>query len=227
MKRVDPIRNLDLFYEMQKQMMSDGKIKECLLLILMFNTNLRVSDALLIKWRDVIDPEDGSIVNNLVISEKKTRKNKWLPITKQLKTALLNYYVKYNPKRSDFIFRSVSNRIQRRNQSWTRQYVCSTFKKYAKKVGIKDNIGSHSPRKTWGYHAYRSGMLKEEIKRILNHSDIRQTEIYCGIDDDLTRDNYEFVSRLNKRADNLIRRENLPDEYRSIRPVFKRRKKKK
>lgn len=210
MNIVEPIRDLNKFYEMQRMMIADGKIKECLAVMLMFNTNLRIGDSLLIKWKDVIDGE-GMVVDNIIITEKKTSKHKWIPLTKQLKEVIQNYYIRYNPRRSSYLFRSLSNRRQRRNEPWHRSYVLVVMKKYAKKAGIKENIGTHSCRKTWGYHAYKNGIDIYEIMRMLNHSNVRQTEVYCGIDSDRIRENYETVSKLNMRATELMQIETLPD----------------
>lgn len=218
---VEPIRDFDKFVQIQKLLIDDGKVRECLLFQLMYNTNLRVSDALLIHWRDVIT-KDAGIVDTLIITEKKTSKSKWTPVTEQLDRSLINFYYKYRPNIADYIFRSESNRVRGRNQPWNRNYVYSFIKFYAKKANIKDNVGSHSPRKTWGYHAYQNGIDIYEIMRILNHSDIRTTEIYCGLDADKIRDNYSEVSKLNKAADSLLLIDNLPDRS----PYFNRLKKK-
>lgn len=48
-------------------------------------------------------------------------------------------------------------------------------------VGVTDPIGSHSLRKTFGYHAYASGVDLAIIQQILNHSSPRTTLVYIGI----------------------------------------------
>ena len=95
MKAVEPIRDLNKFMKMQELMHADGKLLELLLLRLMYNTNLRVSDALLIKWVDVLD-SSGNALTDWSISEKKTKKYKWIPMTPQLAESLESFYKNMN-----------------------------------------------------------------------------------------------------------------------------------
>ena len=61
-------------------------------------------------------------------------------------------------------------------------------------VGLSGEFGTHSLRKTWGYHACMSGVDLALIMHKLNHESIAYTRRYLGITDD------EFqavVQRLN------------------------------
>ena len=204
MKGVHPIRDFNKFYELQKILMNDDKIRECLLLLVMYNTNLRVSDALLIRWFDILTLK-GRIKTEFIVSEKKTTKKKWIPISDQLSIALQRYFDVFHPRVTDYIFRTHSRRVKKRgNQPWSRVYVYSFLKKYAKKVGIEGRIGAHTPRKTWGYHAYQSGIDIYEIMRILNHSSVRTTEVYIGLDEDKIRETYNKLADKNSRATGLF-----------------------
>ena len=214
---VEPVHDLDQWVTFLEELKKDEKIRECLLMILMYNTNLRVSDARLLRWRDVLD-EHREVVWRFRVSEKKTSKKRWIPTTDQLKTALGNYYYKYKPPVWEYIFRSRSNRIRGRNQPWTPTYVWIFMNEYCKRTGIRENIGAHTPRKTWGYHAYWNGTDIYRIMRILNHTDVRTTEIYCGLDEEREREVYYKVGKLAAGADNIMRIEDLPE--------MKRRKRK-
>ncbi len=224
MKRLEPIRDLEKMSRLQERLIEDGKYKECLLWLLLFNCNIRVGDALNLKWDYLLD-ENNQIVENLVIVEKKTSKKKEIPITQQLSTALLSYYEKYRPRRTNYMFRSKSNRIRGRNQAWTRAYCWKVFNIYARKVGIQHAVGSHTPRKTWAYHAYYEGVDIDMIRRLMNHSSIRQTEVYCGIDADKRRETYEQMSKLNRRGGELFKR--LPESYEEEDYKLKTKKKRK
>lgn len=52
-----------------------------------------------------------------------------------------------------------------------------------------DNIGTHTLRKTFAYHAYKSGIDITLIQRLLNHSSTSITLRYIGI----TRDQLDDV----------------------------------
>ena len=51
----------------------------------------------------------------------------------------------------------------------------------AKSIGIKDKIGTHTLRKTFGYHAYNNGYDITLIQKLFNHSTPAITLRYIGI----------------------------------------------
>lgn len=222
--KTEPIRDIAKFIAMQKKLLEDGKVRECLLVQVMFNTNLRVSDALLMRWRDVCNGED--IYKTFVVKEQKVRnvkrpKPKYIPVSEQLHDSLLNFYYKYKPKLNHYIFRSESNRVIRKNTSWRRGYVYKFIRHYAGLVGIDGNIGSHTLRRSWAYHAYHTEIVPLELIRIiLGHRDVRTTMEYAGITADTQREKYELVSQLSGAADEFIRADTLPNRINK----FKRKK---
>jgi len=48
-------------------------------------------------------------------------------------------------------------------------------------IGIKDKIGCHTLRKTFGYHARMRGTPIEKLQKIFNHSSPSITMRYIGI----------------------------------------------
>jgi site-specific recombinase XerD len=52
------------------------------------------------------------------------------------------------------------------------------------KVGLTGYYGTHTLRKTWGYHARKNGVGLELIMQKLNHESIAYTKRYLGITDD-------------------------------------------
>jgi site-specific recombinase XerD len=53
-----------------------------------------------------------------------------------------------------------------------------------RQVGLRGNFGTHSLRKTWGYHARMQGVDLAPIMHKLNHESIAYTKRYLGITDD-------------------------------------------
>lgn len=53
----------------------------------------------------------------------------------------------------------------------------------AEAIGLQ-NIGCHSLRKTFGYHAWKNGVHLALIMSIYNHSSIHITKRYLGIEQD-------------------------------------------
>lgn len=59
-----------------------------------------------------------------------------------------------------------------------------------KGIIISGDIGTHTLRKTFGYHAYKNGIALELLMDIFNHSSKSQTLRYIGITEDQKKDVY-------------------------------------
>ena len=70
--------------------------------------------------------------------------------------------------------------------NWPLIIVCTRNIIYnvAKSVGIKERIGTHTLRKTFGYHAYNNGYDITLIQKLFNHSSPQITLRYIGIEQD-------------------------------------------
>ena len=66
----------------------------------------------------------------------------------------------------------------RRGQAW------KIITAICHQVGLSGNFGTHSLRKTWGYHARMQGVDLALIMHKLNHESIAYTKRYLGITDD-------------------------------------------
>ena len=62
--------------------------------------------------------------------------------------------------------------------------------RYAHMVGLNDGIGTHTLRKTFGYHLYKRGVNLEYIQKMLNHSSPAITLRYIGITQEQLNDIY-------------------------------------
>jgi len=63
----------------------------------------------------------------------------------------------------------------------TRQQAYRILNEAARAVGITDQIGTHTLRKTFGYHAYKQGADITRLQYLLNHSAPSVTLRYIGI----------------------------------------------
>ncbi len=91
---------------------------------------------------------------------------------------------------SDYIFKSREGD----NKPITRQQALIILKEAAEVVDIKENVGTHSLRKTWGYHAWKSGFNPALIMETLNHSNLSVTKRYLGIRQDEINDLYDNLN---------------------------------
>ena len=65
--------------------------------------------------------------------------------------------------------------------SITRQQVTRILDEAAREVGIKENIGAHSMRKTFGYWHYKYNNDIRMLMEIFNHSSEAVTLRYIGV----------------------------------------------
>ena len=63
-------------------------------------------------------------------------------------------------------------------------------KREVQEVGIKEKIGTHTLRKTFGYHTYNNGYDITLIQKLFNHSSPSVTLRYIGITQDELDDVY-------------------------------------
>ena len=57
-----------------------------------------------------------------------------------------------------------------------------------------ENIGTHTMRKTFGYHSFKMGHDLSQIQSLLNHSSQKETLRYIGITRDQLDKVYEKIN---------------------------------
>jgi integrase len=171
MKYVEPIRNKQQI-DAVKNYLKNRNLRDCLLFILGINSGLRISDLLLLKISDV------KTKDRIVIREKKTGKIKDFPLSDTCKK-IINEYLTNNNCDSGWLFKS-----KKGNRPITRIQAYRIMNQAARAVGIKEAIGTHTLRKTFGYWAYKGGADVTRIQKLLNHSAPSVTLAYIGITKD-------------------------------------------
>jgi integrase len=176
-KFVEPIRDEKKIDAIKKNLLGGNHYRDYLLFTMGINTGLRVSDLLKLKYDDVLDNK-GKYKNHIAIKEKKTGKTKTFPLNDATKKALTFYIDKTGEYTiNDYIFESRKGD----NKPITRQRAWQIINEVAQSVGIKDEIGTHTLRKTFGYHARMKGVSIELIQKLFNHSAPSITMKYIGI----------------------------------------------
>jgi len=180
MKFVEPIREDKKIEAVKKNLLGGNHYRDYLLFTLGINTGLRVSDLLKLKYADVLD-DKSKFKSHITIKEKKTSKSKAFPLNETAKKALTFYIDKTGETSlNGYIF--VSRKGE--NKPITRQRAWQVINEAAQAVGIKDEIGTHTLRKTFGYHARMKGVSIELIQKLFNHSAPSITMKYIGITQD-------------------------------------------
>ena len=178
MEYVQPIRDRKKI-EAMKHYLKGKSIRDYLLFVMGISSALRVSDICTIRLKQIWNGK--SVPDFISLREQKTGKAKLFPISKNLEKAIHEYIKYYNPSNPDeFVFKSRKGT----NTPITRIRAFQIIKDAAKAVGIKDNIGTHSMRKTFGYWAYKEGYNISLLSEAFGHSSEQVTRRYIGITQD-------------------------------------------
>lgn len=176
-QNVEAIRDKATIEKMKKYLLNKSD-RDYALFVLGINSGLRVSDLLSLKVSDVCD--NGKLKDRITLTEKKTGKRKDFPISDASRKALSLLLEGLKNDNTDnnnaWLFPS-----RKGNEPITRGQAWRILIDAGKHAGMKDSIGTHSMRKTFGYHAYKKGMDLSLIQKLLNHSSPAITLAYIGI----------------------------------------------
>ena len=167
MNIVEPIRKKSDLKKIER-ILRKQSLRDLLLFTVGTNCGLRISDILNLNVGDVRGK------NYINIIEKKTGKFKRFPINSKLKPLFDKFTAKRNS--DEPLFLSVFNNRMERTQSYR------IIRDACREVGIDYKIGTHTLRKTFGYHHYKKFKDVALLQKIFNHSSPAITLRYIGID---------------------------------------------
>lgn len=172
MNTVQPIRDLDTIHAIQNDL-KEHNYRNYLMFEIGIYIGIRISDILNIKVKDVKNKD------NLKLREIKTGKEKLMPIPGHLKKEINIYIEDKDLKDEDYLFKSRKKKIK----PISRVQAYNILRNIAKKYKL-ENIGTHTLRKTFGYHFYKKTNDVALLMTIFNHSDPSITLRYIGIEQD-------------------------------------------
>jgi integrase len=180
MNVVQPIRDMELLQQCYRIARAHDKNKRkdevCweLLLVIGFNTSLRISDIRRFKVKDLRDKDYAEI------KAKKTGKEARILINPAAKREIKRLLAGRNGE--EYILQSrTKDPMTHRARPITRQRAYQILNQIAREAGIQEHIGCHTLRKTFGYHYYRAYNDVVSLQRILQHSSTRDTLVYIGV----------------------------------------------
>jgi integrase len=169
---VEPIRSLKDIQLIRR--MLQEKPRDLALFTIGINTNLRASDLLRLRVYQVRDLEPGGSIE---INEKKTGKPRRLTMNRACVKAIRNLLEKESYHPGEHLFKS-----QKSEEALKVSSVHNLVKAWCKAIKLKGNYGSHTLRKTWGYHqrvTYRVDI--PTLMVCFNHTTQKQTLDYLCI----------------------------------------------
>jgi integrase len=194
MNFVEPIRDRKKIAQIKNLLRGQRRYRDLLLFVVGINTALRVSDLLALQIGDFADA-DSKLQSRFWIREAKRGKRNEIVINDAMREALKEYLLAYptitqNPQHFLFFNTKTGDFSQpiARKQAW------KLIDQICHDVGLQGNYGTHTLRKTWGYHARLAGVGIELIMHNLNHNSLAYTKRYLGITDEELA---EVARRLN------------------------------
>jgi integrase len=183
---VEPIKDREQLKAVEEYLASKSKRNQ-LIFAFGINTGLRVSDILGLNVDDVKNK------NYIEIKEKKTGKYKRFPLNNKLKALIREYLKKrennYSIGEGEPLF------IGKKHYRLNRSQVYRFLNEACRELGLNINVGTHTMRKTFGYHHYKQFNDVALLQKILNHSSPSITMRYIGIDQeaiDISYNNFEL-----------------------------------
>ena len=155
----------------------DGDLKFALLISMGIYTGLRISDILVLRWKDIVEKEFIEII------EKKTKKFRRIRINQHLKEIIERIL---NHNENDLESLIFLNKFK--TSAISVQFVNRKLKTLAIEYNLSKeptNFKSHSLRKSFGRRVWENNDNSERalilLSEMFNHTSIKTTKIYLGI----------------------------------------------
>ena len=216
-RTVDPLKDTDIItdiakYLNEKSLASYRKIdrwanmRNEMMFVIGIYIGVRVSDLILLKWKDIFkNCETREFNYQIRIKEGKTQKCRDIDINDDLKEAVMNYlndceeqglfeYLGITTNANDYVFPSKKDKKGHVTDAVVEKLMKSISDNV--KAG-RIRIATRTIRKTFAYNIYVLTGDLALVQEILNHSSVRETRRYLGLDDDMMRDAYLNLKLIN------------------------------
>ncbi|MCK8825867.1 tyrosine-type recombinase/integrase [Fuchsiella alkaliacetigena] len=183
MAKVEPIRSKRKIKQIVNQLAGAEKWRDYALFVLGINFGLRIGDLLKLQVKNVID-SNGDIKAEFEIQEEKTKKFNSITINKSAQECLELIFKKspIGDKKEDYLIYNtrtfpIGIKFISRSQAYR------IVKKVCESVGLNDlRVGTHTLRKTFGYHSWKNGISIEALQEKFKHRSTETTRKYLGIE---------------------------------------------
>ena len=172
-----------------RKLAKDGNYKMSLLIALGCFTGLRISDILALRWNQILDAEEFTII------EIKTGKQRTIRINMQLQQHIRDCYEHINP-----VGINAPVLISQKGTVYTVQRINVMLKEVKKKYRLHiGNFSCHSLRKTFDRQVYNmnsdsSELALVKLMELFNHSSVSITKRYLGLRQEELLNTYDCLS---------------------------------
>lgn len=186
MELVYPITNRKQLDDMADYLYNKS-IRDYIMFEIGINIGIRVTDFTQQKVQFYREACEKGYVEMVPKKTAKYNKKVIVPINKDLNKLIQDYIKDRND--NDWMFDS-----RKKGYAITRQQVYRILNEAANAVGITDNIGCHSMRKTFGYWHYYYNHDIRLLMDIFNHSSEEVTLRYIGVSEEKKRESMECMN---------------------------------
>ena len=171
-----------------RKLAKDGNYKMSLLIAIGCFTGLRISDILALRWNQILDVDEFTIV------EKKTGKRRTLRLNPQLQEHIKDCYEHIQP-----IGVAAPILVSQKGTVFSIQRINVLLKEVKKKYRLKvKNFSCHSLRKTFGRQVYNMNSENSELAlvklmELFNHSSVAITKRYLGLRQEEILETYDCL----------------------------------
>lgn len=154
-----------------------------------FCTALRISDLLTLRWTDILYKDE------LIITEHKTGKTRNIPLNKSVGIKLTELYeIMGKPEKNMPLIYNY-----RWKRTYSKEHINDMLKNFKRKYKLTiKHFSTHSFRKTFGRYVYEHCNKSAEsllfLSEILEHSDIKVTKRYIGLNKDEINSIYQYIA---------------------------------
>jgi len=174
MEYVEPIKDVEILNKI-KAILKQRSIRDYVLFTVGINTGILASQLLKMKVKDVYKGEN--VKEFYCLNDPKSGEMKQIYLNNNVRNALIEFSKYVELGEDDYLFKSKKN-----SEPITRQQAYRIINNVAREVGITEKIGTHTLRKTFGYHAYVKGIAVSLLQSLFNHATPAETLRYIGID---------------------------------------------
>ena len=172
-----------------RKLAKDGNYKISLLIAIGCFTGLRISDILSLRWKQILDTDEFTVI------EKKTGKQRTIRLNPQLQEHIKECYKNIKP-----VGINAPILVSQKGTVFSVQRINIILKEVKSKYRLKiKNFSCHSLRKTFGRQVYNMNSDNSELALIklmelFNHSSVAITKRYLGLRQEELLNTYECLS---------------------------------